>query len=74
MSDYVQITSREMAAYIMLHIGKNGVSKTYWQYHAVFSQYQAPQYEMTKIKGDINRNIKEMCRGKNYSSQIKVTL
>ena len=68
MGDYVQPTLREMMLHIMLHIGKNGVSKTCWQHHAVFSQCQAPQYKMAEIEGDINRNIKEMCCEKNYSS------
>ena len=44
------------------------------QKRTAFSQYQAPQHEMTEIEGDISWNVKEMCSEKNYVSQIMVTL
>ena len=72
----------------MLQIGKNGVplikyterfscsiiSLAFKQKRTVFSQYQAPQDEMARIKKDINWNVKEMYHKQNYNSQIILTL
>ena len=88
MEDYIQAPLREMIYHIMLQIGKNGVplirynerfscimiSLAFKQKRTVFCQYQAPQDEMTRIKKDINCNVKGMYHKQNYNSQIILTL
>ena len=88
MEDYIQAPLREMIYHIMLQIGKNGVplikynerfscimiSLAFKQKRTAFCQYQAPQDEMTRIKKDINCNVKGMYHKQNYNSQIILTL